>query len=165
VEDDISNAASWPSNAIARLDRFIWSCALFRVERCREECRCLDARPVRTEQHTVENQALLCPSDLASDYEQLFISEDSQLDGSVIALAPPRHHARLFSQGGYFTLHRDLDQGLEAVCPAAVTRIEIPRKVFPEARTFLQLAGINEFSLFPDLDGLCRHLMTNDLNY
>jgi hypothetical protein len=27
------------------------------------------------------------------------------------------------------------------------------------------LAGINEFSLFPDLDGLCRHLMTNDLNY
>ncbi len=121
--------------------------------------------PFELNKQTVDNQALLSPSDLESDYEQLFISKNAKLDGSAIALAPPRHHARLFSQGGYFTLHRDLDKGLEAICPAALTKIEIPRKLFPEAATFLKLAGINEFSLFPDLDGLCRHLLNNELNY
>ncbi len=120
--------------------------------------------PFKLNKHTVKNHALLSPSDLASDYEQLFISKDAKLDGSVIALAPPRHHARLFSQGGYFTLHRDLDKGLEAICPSALTKIEIPSKLFPEAQVFLKLAGINEFSLFPDLDGLCRYLRKIDLD-
>lgn len=42
--------------------------------------------PFELNKHTVNNQALLSPSDLASDYEQLFISEDAKLDGSVVAL-------------------------------------------------------------------------------
>lgn len=119
--------------------------------------------PYELNKHTVSNQALLSPSDLDSDYEKMFILESAKLDGSVIALAPPRHHARLFSQGGYFTLHRDLDKGLETICPSALTKVEIPRKLFPEAQKFLKLAGINEFSLFPDLDGLCRYIREIDL--
>ena len=37
-------------------------------------------------------------------------------------------------------------------------KVRLPKSVFEDARLFLQNAGVNEFSLFPDLDGLCRHL-------
>jgi hypothetical protein len=32
------------------------------------------------------------------------------------------------------------------------------KEAFAEALKFVELAGINEFSLFPDLDGLARSL-------
>ncbi|MGA3283755.1 MAG: FRG domain-containing protein [Verrucomicrobiota bacterium] len=92
------------------------------------------------------------------NYQNIFIDEREKFPASVIALAPERYHSRLFSQSAYFTLHRDLEQGLEEICPLALRKIEIPARLFPEARTFLELSGINEFLLFPDLDGLSRYL-------
>jgi hypothetical protein len=92
------------------------------------------------------------------NYQDVFIDEKLKFPASVIALAPERYHPRLFHQGAYFTLHRDLEKGLEEICPSALWKIEIPFRLFPEAKTFLELAGINEFLLFQDLDGLSRHL-------
>jgi hypothetical protein len=120
--------------------------------------------PFDLNQSTMKHHALLGPSDLKYSYEQMFIKKEAKSETSVVALAPPRHHARLFSQGGYFTLHGNLEKGLEDICPSALKKIVIPRRFFSEARDFLRLAGINEFSLFPDLDGLCRHIRKIDLN-
>lgn len=96
--------------------------------------------------------------DLLYNYQDIFIDGKKKLPARVFPLVPGRYHPRLFHQSAYFTLHRDLEQGLEKICPSALRKIEIPARLFPEAKSFLELAGINEFLLFPDFDGLSRHL-------
>jgi len=76
----------------------------------------------------------------------------------AVAIYPLRHNPRIFSQQAGFTLHGDLDRPLEELFPSVVKKIVIPVDAQQKARTFLRLAGISEFSLFPDLDGLARDI-------
>jgi hypothetical protein len=101
---------------------------------------------------------LVMHSDLPADYHRYFIAREVEFSHAALGLAPSRSSPRLQQQRGFFTLHRDLDQGLEKLCPAALTKVPIARELFDDARAFLRLSGVNEFSLFPDLDGLARHL-------
>lgn len=103
-------------------------------------------------------EQLIMHSDLDGDYQDYFIARRKKLPGRVMALAPSRSSPRLQQQRGFFTLHGELGTGLEEILPSALTKIVIPRALCGEARTFLRLSGVNEFSLFPDLDGLARHL-------
>jgi hypothetical protein len=78
-----------------------------------------------------------------------------------IAIYPIRRVERLNSQGGYFTLHGNNILPLEDIVPAGEgiwRKLELPRKAIPDARIFLEMAGINMFTMFPDLDGLSRYL-------
>ena len=66
---------------------------------------------------------------------------------------------KALSKLGSFTLHGSLDLPLERFSPEALTKITIPYPLIQEASLYLRLACINEFSVFPDLDGLARYLM------
>ncbi len=101
---------------------------------------------------------LLSISDLDGNYSELFIEESKSLCGSVVAVAPNRHHPRAFSQKSFFTVHADIDRPIEKLVSAAVEKVEIPKAAIPGAKRFLALAGVNEYALFPDLDGLAREL-------
>jgi len=63
---------------------------------------------------------------------------------------------RIRSQGGAFTIHGNLTVPIEEHAVSAVSRHDIPQAAIPEAMAFLELAGVNEFSIFPDLAGLAR---------
>ncbi len=76
-----------------------------------------------------------------------------------LAIFPAMQSARIFAQKGHFTIHGSCEQPLEELCPECVTRIDLPPDAVPEARRFLQLAGLNEYSIFPDVDGLARFLI------
>jgi hypothetical protein len=75
-----------------------------------------------------------------------------------LALYPQHSNPRLRAQGGYFTLHGDDPRPLEECAPDCVSFVELPRDARDSAEAFLQLSGINEFTLFPDPDGLARFL-------
>lgn len=92
------------------------------------------------------------------DYEEYFVARTKNFPFAVVGLAPSRSSPRLQQQRGFFTLHRDLDRPLDETHPDELKKIVIPRALFDDARGFLRLSGVNEFSLFPDLDGLARHL-------
>ena len=101
---------------------------------------------------------ILNPNELPGTYDEYYISKTKPLHGRVIAISPLRHDPRVFSQRAGFTLHDDLKTPLEKAFPSAVTKIVIPAAARREAATYLKLAGISEFSLFPDLDGLAREI-------
>lgn len=71
---------------------------------------------------------------------------------------------RIAAQGGVFTVHRMSENG--AFVPAdrnrhfsrRLVKFVIPAKAFSDMRKHLDGCGVNRFSLFPDLDGLCGHL-------
>lgn len=103
-------------------------------------------------------QELLLHSALEGDYEEYFIARTKEFPFPVVGLAPSRSSPRLQQQRGFFTLHRDMERSLDETHLPALTKIVIPSARFDDARAFLRLSGVNEFSLFPDLDGLARHL-------
>jgi hypothetical protein len=96
--------------------------------------------------------------DLKGDYYQNFITRSKSLGAPVMAINPSRATPRQASQRSVFTLHNDIWSPLEATYPEQLIRVDIPITCIPEAKEFLQLAGINEYTLFPDFDGLARHL-------
>jgi FRG domain len=64
---------------------------------------------------------------------------------------------RANAQKGFFTIHPD-ERPLDATCATWSRRIEIPKEAIPGARKLLELAGMNAYSVFPDLEGLARFL-------
>ncbi len=77
-----------------------------------------------------------------------------------IAIIAPRTSDRLFAQKGLFTLQgsdpRPIDQIPEL--SKCIAKFEIPSDAIDDAKMFLKLSGINHYSIFPDLDGLAKHL-------
>lgn len=75
-----------------------------------------------------------------------------------LAIYPTHTNPRLRAQGGYFTIHGDDWRPLEISAKKCVRFVEIPAAAISDARQFLARAGISDFSLFPDADGLARFL-------
>jgi len=94
------------------------------------------------------------------DYFALYIARTAKVQKrkAVVALYPLRHNLRVFQQRSGFTLYNNLSSSLEDLYPESVKKIVLPVSVHADARAFLLLAGISEFTLFPDLDGLSRQV-------
>jgi hypothetical protein len=105
---------------------------------------------------------LLNPSyDLDNDYVKMFINDD---DSKIvkpkfpIPLYPARNNPRQFAQQGVFTIHGTKPNSLEELAPECLKKIDIPTDCLSDAQNFLKLAGINEYSIYPDFTGLSNHL-------
>jgi hypothetical protein len=105
------------------------------------------------------SETLPSPEELEVDYYGAFIAEEKKIAGPAVAISPSRENPRIFNQKAAFTLHIDLTTPLDKLCQKAVRKIIIPHSAMDEALEFLNLAGISEYSLFPDLDGLARDLL------
>jgi hypothetical protein len=95
---------------------------------------------------------------LPANYLEYFIERSAQFPGAALAMSPLRHHPRMLRQRAGFTLHSNMGKPLDEHFPDVVTKVVIPSEARPGALAFLRSAGISEFSLFPDLDGLAREL-------
>jgi hypothetical protein len=102
---------------------------------------------------------------LQLDQEKSFEYRSIYWDGRpVVAQLPIAAEAkllndRIFVQRGKFTIHGDAIQPLEEQLPACVRKIRLPVNIIPRAKSFLKMAGINEFTVFPDVVGLAPFLL------
>jgi len=105
------------------------------------------------------NDIIDVESHFESDYFHLFIDPDGcpRPARTAVAIYPRRQIARLASQHGLFTLHLAKD-ALEDLQQPWLTRFHLIASAIPEANHLLKVLGVNDFSLFPDLDGLSRFL-------
>ena len=74
-----------------------------------------------------------------------------------LAIYTIRESGRLISQNGYFTIQGRDQVPMEfqiAETENIWKKVEIPEEIIPEAMTYLQLFGINDFTIFPDLSNL-----------
>jgi hypothetical protein len=115
---------------------------------------------------TSGHEGVLNPEiDLEGTYKEFFVDGVKQLKESVLAVNPTQHGRRIGAQRGYFTLHSELFKPLDQIASACLRQFEIPETAVAEGLDFLALSGTNEFSLFPDLDGLARHLKGKHANW
>jgi hypothetical protein len=99
--------------------------------------------------------------DQIPDYFKSFIEYDNPttwLYDSPLAVEIPWANRRIESQRGYFTVHPDAVPLDEAVGKSCAMRIDIPLAALADARKFCELAGLDEYSIFPDLHGLGTYL-------
>lgn len=96
--------------------------------------------------------------DFDGTYQENFIEKSKNIGASAVAIGPTQHTSRQTAQRSVFTLHADLSLPLDAIACNAAKKFDIPLECVSHAGSFLRLAGLNEFSVFPDLDGLARHL-------
>ena len=93
------------------------------------------------------------------DYLDHFVRDRTWPFDAPIAMACPWRIARIEAQQGYFTVHGNDPSPIEEIGKKYVKKIEIPERAIENAWQFLDLSGISEFTLFPDLDGLARWLI------
>lgn len=75
-----------------------------------------------------------------------------------VALYPPQRDVRLSAQRGYFTLHGYNLKPLEEISPKLIAAVDLGKNAVEEIKEELERSGTNEFTLFPDLEGLSRYL-------
>jgi hypothetical protein len=97
------------------------------------------------------------------DYVNSFLKPPTDPDYSQpfknpIAIFPLKNHPRLIAQSGFFTVHGINIEPINKICPTAVKRFEIPYSIMTDIKKNLKITNVNEYSLYPDLDGLARYL-------
>lgn len=75
-----------------------------------------------------------------------------------VAFYPFRHHDRLISQSGLFTMHGTNISPLEKIVPECLIKIEIPDNIVQDIRLIVEVAGFNRFSIYQDFDSLAKYL-------
>lgn len=104
-------------------------------------------------------------TDFDGTYHENFIEESKSVGAKALAISPPRHTLRQSAQRSVFTLHTDLFTPLEQLAEITLKRFDVPSNAIQDGVRFLTLAGTNEFSVFPDLDGLARHLKSEHVSW
>lgn len=131
----------------------------FAIKGCQGDAAIWVLDPFELNRAVLGREEVLHPTDLPGTYHQYYIGTDRlPFEGRVAVLSPLRNNRRIAQQRAIFTLHDDLDTPLETAYPDLVRKIIIPAVVVPQAEQFLRLAGVTEYILFPDLDGLAREL-------
>lgn len=111
---------------------------------------------------TKNNKIFTVGIDDVDDYAEHFIKiedEHTWRYDKPIFLEIPWTNERIKAQRGYFTFHPN-EISLEKSCPNCVRRIDIPydEETSDDIKKFLELSGINEYTIYPDLEGLGKFL-------
>lgn len=100
-------------------------------------------------------------------YRDPFNIEDEEITHHKVYRILPRSVAqRIVRQGGIFTIHFPPSCSLDD-CISKEDKLEkliINKKYLKQFSIDLSHYGINKMSLFPDLDGLCKHINWSSLN-
>lgn len=85
-------------------------------------------------------------------------------DGPV-AIYPIQLNDRVRAQRGWFTIHGNDRRSLDEQFPAQVIKLILGKNSHDEIREFLELAGFNRFSIYPDLDNLAGWARDKNLRW
>ena len=96
-----------------------------------------------------------------------------ELESDVVFYQPNTANERLANQSGYFSIHKNPEKEFKMDSNIGeLIKIMIPAKLKSDLISMLNQYGINFLSLYPDLEGLSKHLcwfyqkdLSSDLTY
>lgn len=109
---------------------------------------------------SVEPRILLPGLDSFPDYFDYFVALENQKPWPFrrpVFIHLPWTTDRIRAQKGFFTVHPD-STPLEQSSKKYIRKIQIPPEAIPGALRFLELAGVTEHTIFPDMTGLAGFL-------
>jgi hypothetical protein len=92
------------------------------------------------------------------EYVKNYLNKEPFPPQFPIAIRPNFSNNRMFAQRGIFTVHGDDLTPIEILCPMAVLKIIIDKKAIDDANDFLEFANVNEYTVFPDINGISDYI-------
>lgn len=97
------------------------------------------------------------------DYGELLADPNEWTWEEPAAIYPLQNNTRVRAQQGWFTIHGASREPLENQVPNLCVKLIIGEPCMSEAREFLQFAGINRYSVYPDLENLALQIRKQNL--
>jgi hypothetical protein len=94
-------------------------------------------------------------------YSNIYWNKTPFAPSAPIAIEPIFINSRMSAQRGVFTVHDDSIDPIEYKYPEAIRKVILPKELIHAALEFLDLANLNEFSVYPDLGGISRFLINS----
>ncbi|MES2760676.1 MAG: FRG domain-containing protein [Bacteroidota bacterium] len=91
-------------------------------------------------------------------YSNIYWHKKPFKTAAPIAIEPIFRNDRIIAQRGMFTVHHDKIEPIEDEFPNAIRKVVLPNNAIPSALEFLEIANIDEFSVFPDLSGVAGYM-------
>jgi FRG domain len=107
---------------------------------------------------TGKPELLLASDPAARPYLPRLFDKRAKLPSAPVAVVPPYNSTRITAQRGAFTIHGSERRGLEELLADRLVRAVVPKDRAMEIKRALRRAGIAEFTVFPELDGLCGEI-------
>lgn len=107
------------------------------------------------------HEDLIRTANVAKDDFHKSILENKEKDRKPIAVEAPFQNDRMYAQQSAFTVHRSAAAPLEEICKEAIRPVDIPAAARAGAEEFLELAGVNEATVFPDIAGFAQFIRKN----
>jgi len=98
------------------------------------------------------------PDDRAFDYRRIYWENNPVKVERPIAVRPPHQSDRLRAQKGVFTVHGSDPDGFEKLAQTCFKKIKLPSAAKGDAREFLKWANLDEYTIYPDIVGMARHI-------
>lgn len=98
-------------------------------------------------------------------YIKNYINKEGKIGKYPIAAKSSYFNNRVKAQSGMFTIHGDEEYGVELDIVAeslekdnVIYKIEISQKAIESIRKYFEISGINDYTIFPDIEGIARYL-------
>lgn len=115
--------------------------------------------PIELNKYSKKYGIPIVPDDsMGLSYIENYVKKEPFPPTYPIAIKSNFINDRVIAQRGMFTVHGDNLTGIEDLCPKAVKKFTISNKAIPEIKEFLEIANINEFTVFPDFNGLAYYI-------
>ncbi|MFE0554815.1 FRG domain-containing protein [Paenibacillus sp. NPDC058910] len=119
--------------------------------------------PIELNFKTLEKHVFYRTNDRS--YEDLIVSSSTNgFKDNSVALHPLRNNQRIVAQQGVFTIQGNTLDSLDnefngdLITEGILKRINIDVKLKEDVSSFLDLAGMHPFSIYPDLEGLAKYI-------
>ncbi|MCO7626436.1 FRG domain-containing protein [Pseudomonas fluorescens] len=92
------------------------------------------------------------------DYKKLYWEHRPVEIEKPLAIRPPQISDRLRAQNGTFTVFGTTSANFETAATSCYRKITLPKEAKADAREFLKWSNLNEFTIYPDIVGMARHI-------
>ena len=103
------------------------------------------------------------PEEKGFEYQTLYWANNPIKIEKPLAIRPTQQSDRLRAQNGVFTVHGTLESGFENTASNTFKKIILSSAAKSDARDFLKWANLDEYTIYPDIVGMARHIKSKIL--
>lgn len=114
--------------------------------------------PVALNRLSGRDDVISVPEDKSFDYKTIYWERRPVQIERPLAIRPPQVSDRLRAQKGTFTVYGTAAAAFEIAATTCVRKVILPASAKSEAREFLKWANLDEYTIYPDIVGMARHI-------
>lgn len=114
--------------------------------------------PVALNRLSGRDDVISVPEDKSFDYKTIYWEKRPVQIERPLAVRPSQISERLRAQKGTFTVFGTAAATFEHSAAACFRKVVLPAKAKADAREFLKWANLDEYTIYPDIVGMARHI-------